>query len=114
MTQQQAQSRNYSIYRIRGNLNVFKNVPTDLIGFDQDSRDTLSALIRNLEVAINTTSAINRKYTFYCSSHIPSNPIGLIKTTRNTKAACIVCGSTHYLSPLFYIRKETYASTDQS
>ena len=31
MTQQQAQNRNYTIYRLRGQLNLFKNIPTDIV-----------------------------------------------------------------------------------
>lgn len=35
MTQQQAQRRNHSIYRIKGQINLFKNIPTDIIGFNK-------------------------------------------------------------------------------
>ena len=114
MTQQQAQRRNHSIYRIKGQINLFKNIPTDLIGFNKANRNTLSALMYKLEACISATAFSNRKYTYYCSDHLPNNPHGFIKTTRNNKAFCTECGVTHRSSPLFYIKKDLHASTDES
>ena len=114
MTQQQAQRRNHSIYRIKGQINLFKNIPTDLIGFNKNNRNTLSALIYKLDACIRATAFSNRKYTYYCTNHLPNNPHGFIKTTRNRSALCSACGVSLRSSHLFYIKKDLHASTDQS
>ena len=41
-------------------------------------------------------------------------PKGLIKATRSSRAQCNICGASNFSSPLFYVRKETDASTNQS
>ena len=114
MTQQQAQNRNYAIYRLRGQLNLFKNIPTDIIGFNENNRNALKALIYKLETGIHATAFSNRKYTYYCDNHIPNNPNGFVKTTRNRSALCSVCGVSLRSSHLFYIKKDLHASTDKS
>ena len=114
MTQQQAQNRNYTIYRLRGQLNLFKNIPTDIIGFNENNRNALKALIYKLEVGISATAVSNRKYTYYCGNHLPNNPKGFIKSTRNSNAQCSVCRVYLRYSPLFYIKKDLHASTDES
>lgn len=114
MTRTQAQKRNHDIYRLRGQLHLLKNIPKDLIGFSDNNQVLLSVLMRKLEKAINNTRDNNRKYTYYCKEHIPNNPNGFVKYTRNITARCSVCGASNYSSPLFYIRKDTYATTDES
>ena len=114
MTQQQAQNRNYTIYRLRGQLNLFKNIPTDIIGFNEDKRNALKVLIYKLETGLRATAFSNRKYTYYCGSHLPHNPKGFVKTTRNSSALCSVCGVSLRSSHLFYIKKDLHASTDES
>ena len=114
MTQQQAQNRNYTIYRLRGQLNLFKNIPKDLIGFSDGSQRILSVLLQKLEKALNSTRDRNRKYTYYCQEHIPNNPKGFIKITRNRNALCSACRVSLRSSPIFYIKKDLHASTDQS
>ena len=112
MTRQQAQIRNHTIYRLRGQLNLFKSIPKDLVGFNKNDQKIMSVLTNKLEEALNTTRDVNCKYTYYCSTHLQNNPNGFIKTTRNMKARCLVCAATHYSSPLFYIKKDKHASTD--
>ena len=114
MTRTQAQKRNHDIYRLRGQLHLFKNIPNDLIGFSDNNQVLLSVLMQKLEKALNTTRDNNRKYTYYCKEHIPNNPNGFVKYTRNITARCSVCGASNYSSPIFYVRKETDASTNQS
>lgn len=114
MTRTQAQKRNHDIYRLRGQLHLFKNIPKDLIGFSNSNQRILSVLMRKLEKAINNTRDNNRKYTYYCQEHIPNNPNGFVKSTRNRTARCYVCDATHSGSSLFYIKKETHATTDES
>ena len=114
MTRIQAQKRNHNIYRLRGQLHLFKNIPKDLIGFSDGSQIILSVLMRKLEESLNTTRDRNRKYTYYCQEHIPNNPNGFVKSTRNRTARCSVCDASHSGSSLFYIKKETDASTNQS
>lgn len=114
MTRTQAQKRNYDIYRLRGQLHLFKNIPKDLIGFSDGNHILLSVLMQKLEKAINTTRDRNRKYTYYCPEHIPNNPNGFVKSTRNRTARCSVCGASHSGSSLFYIKKDTHATTNES
>lgn len=114
MTQRQAQNRNYTIYRLKGQLTLFKNIPADIIGFTESNRNTLKALIHKLEKSIRATSVSNRKYTYYCNNHLPNKPNGVIKTTRNRKALCSTCGASLIFSPLFYIKKDLHASTNES
>ena len=114
MTQQQAQNRNYTIYRLRGQLSLFKNIPTDIIGFNENNRNALKALIYKLETGIRATAFSNRKYTYYCGNHIPNNPNGFVKTTRNRSALCSACGVSLRSSHLFYIKKDLHASTNES
>lgn len=110
----QAQKRNHDIYRLRGQLHLFKNIPNDLIGFTQNSQKIMNILLSKLEESLNNTRDNNRKYTYYCKEHIPNNPKGIIKVTRNSIARCNVCGASNYSSPLFYIKKDTYATPDES
>ena len=91
MTRTQAQKRNHYIYRLRGQLHLFKNIPNDLIGFTQNSQKIMNILLSKLEESLNTTRDNNRKYTYYCSKHIP-HQIPFLKQTRNVKATCSVCG----------------------
>ena len=114
MTRTQAQKRNHDIYRLRGQLHLFKNIPNDLIGFTQNSQKIMNILLSKLEESLNTTRDNNRKYTYCCVEHIPNNPKGVIKVTRSSRARCNVCGASNYSSPLFYIRKDTHATTDES
>ena len=115
MTRTQAQKRNHYIYRLRGQLHLLKNIPKDLIGFSDSNQRILSVLMRKLEKALNSTRDNNRKYTYCCGEHIPKNTEGfIIKYTRSSRAQCNVCGASNYSSPLFYIRKDTYATTDES
>lgn len=114
MTRTQAQKRNHDIYRLRGQLHLFKNIPNDLIGFTQNSQKIMNILLSKLEESLNTTRDNNRKYTYCCVEHTPNNPKGIIKVTRSSRARCNVCGASNYSSPLFYVRKETDASTNQS
>lgn len=114
MTRTQAQKRNYDIYRLRGQLHLLKNTPKDLIGFSDNNQVLLTILMQKLEKAINNTRDNNRKYTYCCVEHIPNNPKGIIKVTRSSRARCNVCGASNYSSPLFYVRKDTDASTNQS
>ena len=110
----QAQKRNHDIYRLRGQLHLFKNIPNDLIGFTQNSQKIMNILLSKLEESLNNTRDNNRKYTYYCQEHIPNNPNGFVKYTRNITARCSVCGASHSGSSLFYIRKDVHATTDES
>lgn len=114
MTRTQTQKRNHDIYRLRGQLHLLKNIPKDLIGFSDSNQRILAVLMRKLEKALNSTRDNNRKYTYCCVEHIPNNPKGIIKVTRSSSASCNVCGASTYSSPLFYIKKDTYATTDES
>ena len=114
MTRTQAQKRNHYIYRLRGQLHLLKNIPKDLIGFSDSNQRVFSVLMQKLEKALNTTRDNNRKYTYCCVEHIPNNPKGIIKATRSSRARCNVCGVSNFSSSLFYVRKETDASTNQS
>ena len=114
MTRTQAQKRNHDIYRLRGQLHLLKNIPNDLIGFTQNSQKIMNILLSKLEESLNTTRDRNRKYTYCCGEHIPKNPKGIVKATRSSRAQCNVCGASNYSSPLFYIRKDTHATTDES
>ena len=114
MTRTQAQKRNHDIYRLRGQLHLFKNIPNDLIGFTQNSQKIMNILLSKLEESLNNTRDNNRKYTYYCQEHIPNNPNGFVKYTRNITARCSVCGASHSGSSLFYIRKDIHATTDES
>lgn len=114
MTRTQAQIRNNTIYRLRGQLHLFKNIPTDLIGFSQNNQKIMNILLSKLEKSLNTTRDRNRKYTYYCPEHIPNNPNGFVNSTRNRTARCIVCGVSHSGSTLFYIKKDTHATTNES
>lgn len=114
MTRTQAQKRNHDIYRLRGQLHLLKNIPNDLIGFTQNSQKIMNILLSKLEESLNNTRDNNRKYTYYCKEHTPNNPNGFVKSTRNITARCSVCGASNYSSPIFYVRKETDASTNQS
>ena len=114
MTRIQAQRRNHAIYRLRGQLHLFKNIPKDLIGFSDSNQRILSVLLQKLEKAINNTRDNNRKYTYYCQEHTPNNPNGFVKSTRKSTARCSVCDASHSGSSLFYIKKDTYATTDES
>ena len=115
MTRTQVQKRNHDIYRLRGQLHLFKNIPNDLIGFTQNSQKIMNILLSKLEESLNTTRDRNRKYTYCCGEHIPKNPEGfIIKATRSSRAQCNVCGASNFSSSLFYVRKETDASTNQS
>ena len=105
MTRTQAQIRNNTIYRLRGQLYLLKNIPKDLIGFSDSNQRVLTVLIQKLEKAMNTTRDRNRKYTYYCQEHIPNNPNGFVNPTRSSTARCSVCGSSHSGSSLFYIKK---------
>ena len=114
MTRTQAQIRNNTIYRLRGQLHLFKNIPNDLIGFSQNSQKIMNILLSKLEESLNNTRDNNRKYTYYCQAHTPNNPNGFVKYTRNRTARCSVCNASHSGSSLFYITKDTYATTDES
>ena len=114
MTRTQAQKRNHDIYRLRGQLHLLKNIPNDLIGFTQNSQKIMNILLSKLEESLNTTRDNNRKYTYYCQEHIPNNQNGFVKSTRNRTASCSVCDASHSGSSLFYIRKDTHATTDES
>ena len=114
MTRTQAQKRNHDIYRLRGQLHLLKNIPKDLIGFSDSNQRVFSVLVQKLEKAMNSTRDNNRKYTYCCGEHIPKNPKGIVKATRSSRARCNVCGASNYSSPLFYIRKDTYATPDES
>ena len=114
MTRTQAQKRNHDIYRLRGQLHLFKNIPNDLIGFTQNSQKIMNILLSKLEESLNTTRDNNRKYTYYCQEHIPNNQNGFVKSTRNRTARCSVCDASHSGSSLFYIRKDIHATTDES
>ena len=114
MTRTQAQKRNHYIYRLRGQLHLLKNIPKDLIGFSDSNQRLLTVLMQKLEKAMNNTRDNNRKYTYYCREHIPNNPNGFVKYTGNIAASCSVCGALPFSSSLFYVRKETDASTNQS
>ena len=114
MTRTQAQKRNHDIYRLRGQLHLFKNIPNDLIGFTQNSQKIMNILLSKLEESLNNTRDNNRKYTYYCQEHIPNNQNGFVKSTRNRTARCSVCDASHSGSSLFYIRKDIHATTDES
>ena len=114
MTRTQAQIRNNTIYRLRGQLHLFKNIPTDLIGFSKNNQKIMNILLSKLEKSLNTTRDRNRKYTYYCENHIPNNPKGFIKRTSNSRAECIECGNSLRSSILFYIKKDTHATTNES
>ena len=114
MTRTQTQKRNHYIYRLRGQLHLLKNIPKDLIGFSDSNQRVFSVLMQKLEKALNSTRDNNRKYTYYCVEHIPNNPKGIIKVTRSSRARCNVCGASNYFLSIFYVRKETDASTNQS
>ncbi len=114
MTRTQAQKRNHDIYRLRGQLHLFKNIPNDLIGFTQNSQKIMNILLSKLEESLNTTRDNNRKYTYYCQEHIPNNQNGFVKSTRNRTARCSVCDASHSGSSLFYIRKDIHATPDES
>ena len=78
MTRTQAQKRNHDIYRLRGQLHLFKNIPNDLIGFTQNSQKIMNILLSKLEESLNNTRDNNRKYTYYCQEHIPNNQNGFV------------------------------------
>ena len=114
MTRLQAQIRNNTIYRLRGQLHLFNNIPNDLIGFSQNNQKLMNVLLSKLEKSLNITRDRNRKYTYYCQEHISNNPNGFVKSTRNRTARCTVCGVSHLGTTLFYIKKDTYAATNES
>lgn len=114
MTRTQTQKRNHDIYRLRGQLHLLKNIPKDLIGFSDSNQRILAVLMRKLEKALNSTRDNNRKHTYCCVEHIPNNPKGIIKVTRSSRASCNVCGASNYSSPLFYIKKDIHATTNES